>query len=122
VCNGVCRDLQGDRTNCGTCGNRCGTGLQCVAGQCQCPVGQTSCNGVCRNLQTDRTNCGTCGTVCPGTANQSGCVNGGCVCSVGLTQCGTTCANLAFDPNNCGACGVQCTAAQACKLSVCGPP
>jgi hypothetical protein len=50
-CDGVCKNLNTDEANCGTCGNIC-------AG------GQTCCSGVCQNLQTDPANCGTCGHLC----------------------------------------------------------
>lgn len=34
VCDGRCVDLQSDRLNCGSCGNRCDFGLLCVSGVC----------------------------------------------------------------------------------------
>lgn len=34
-CGGLCRDLQRDAANCGSCGNACGAGALCVAGVCR---------------------------------------------------------------------------------------
>jgi hypothetical protein len=62
-------------TNCGACGNRCGTGQTCVAGSCACPTGQTLCGGACSNTLTDLNNCGACGRACPSGAS---CVAGTC--------------------------------------------
>jgi hypothetical protein len=48
-CGGTCTDLS-TTTNCGTCGNACGTGAICVSGECQqCPTGTTicDCGGTC---------------------------------------------------------------------------
>ncbi|MEZ4229096.1 MAG: hypothetical protein R3B89_08035 [Polyangiaceae bacterium] len=33
-CNGECLDLGSDAANCGSCGNACASGVQCVAGVC----------------------------------------------------------------------------------------
>ncbi len=34
VCGGRCVDLQTDPDNCGTCGNACAAGVQCISGSC----------------------------------------------------------------------------------------
>jgi len=69
LCGGSCVSTQTDAANCGTCGNACGAGFTCSAGQCQpppaaCGAGENRCNGACVNLQTSASNCGNCGTVC----------------------------------------------------------
>ncbi|CAA6655829.1 unnamed protein product [Spirodela intermedia] len=46
-----CRDLSGDRLNCGACGRKCGLGMRC-------------CGGACANVRSDRRNCGRCGKAC----------------------------------------------------------
>src|SRR5829696_3565049 len=51
-CNGVCRDLDVEKANCGACGRECpGTNQAC-------------CNGACANLNRDPNNCGECGNDC----------------------------------------------------------
>ncbi|XP_057766484.1 protein GRIM REAPER [Salvia miltiorrhiza] len=67
VCNGVsanngtsllycckkhCRNVLGDRNNCGACGYKCRFGERC-------------CGGVCTNVLANRTNCGKCSKKCP---------------------------------------------------------
>jgi Stigma-specific protein, Stig1/Coenzyme PQQ synthesis protein D (PqqD) len=37
MCSGVCVNLQTSQTNCGACGEACGTTQSCVAGQCGQP-------------------------------------------------------------------------------------
>ncbi|KAK2968441.1 hypothetical protein RJ640_004447 [Escallonia rubra] len=66
VCNGVsanngtsllncckthCRNVLGDRNNCGLCGSKCGLGELC-------------CGGTCTNVAYNTTNCGKCGKGC----------------------------------------------------------
>jgi hypothetical protein len=118
-CAGTCVDLKTNRFNCGSCGNGCPLGQDCVNGVCQkvCPSGQIACGNVCVNPQTDPNNCGGCGTSC-GTGF---CVNGVCKpCSDGRDRCGTNCCistatccadkcvDLQSDSRNCGACGSPC--------------
>ncbi|KAH6788605.1 Stigma-specific Stig1 family protein [Perilla frutescens var. frutescens] len=67
VCNGVsanngtsllycckkhCRNVLGDRNNCGKCGHKCQFGERC-------------CGGVCTNVLRNRSNCGKCNKHCP---------------------------------------------------------
>jgi hypothetical protein len=51
----TCVDLGSDSANCGACGNACGAGKECVAGQCvcdlqSCPDGCCSASGACETL------------------------------------------------------------------------
>jgi alpha-tubulin suppressor-like RCC1 family protein len=52
LCDGVCRDLASDPSNCGACGRVCAGGQMCSLGSCQssCASGQSNCNGACINL------------------------------------------------------------------------
>jgi hypothetical protein len=78
-CNGLCRDLQNDRFNCGSCGTVCqgtATTVGCVNGACTCATGLTLCNNACVNTAFDRNNCGGCGQVC---ASNLTCRNSVCV-------------------------------------------
>jgi hypothetical protein len=89
-CSNVCRDLQSDVNNCGTCGNVCGSGQVCSAGACTvvCTGGLTNCSNVCVNLQTDVNNCGTCGNRCP---TNGMCSSGACrtnICGNGTIETG----------------------------------
>src|SRR5262245_11243630 len=80
-CGGICVDLATDETNCGACGNNCGT-APCFGGVCDvgaiveapppppppapvgCAAGLHDCNGTCSNLTSDPANCGLCGWDC----------------------------------------------------------
>ena len=42
LCGGSCVSLATDRSNCGACGNVCGSSATCSGGACQCS--QTTCN------------------------------------------------------------------------------
>jgi hypothetical protein len=49
LCNGTCIDGLSDPNNCGSCGNVCPAGQDCVRGSCQstrCPPSTTDCEGV----------------------------------------------------------------------------
>jgi hypothetical protein len=48
-CGALCVDLSSDRTNCGVCGNTCGSTLSCSSGSCQ---PNCSAIAVCRNQCT----------------------------------------------------------------------
>ncbi|KAK9131809.1 hypothetical protein Scep_011337 [Stephania cephalantha] len=50
-CKKHCRNVLGDRNNCGSCGHKCGYGERC-------------CNGVCTNVYFNDSNCGKCGKKC----------------------------------------------------------
>ena len=47
VCSGVCKDLQTDNANCGTCGTACPANQDCLNGGCGCAAGLQLCGGVC---------------------------------------------------------------------------
>jgi hypothetical protein len=84
--NGCEVNLNSSITNCGACGNSCGSLPNaisgCVGGSCvilSCNAGFANCDGInangCEvNLKTSTTNCGACGNSC-GSLN---CVNGVC--------------------------------------------
>ena len=63
-CGSECKDLTTDQQNCGTCGNACGAGQTCQAGQCQCSAGLLACDGTLR--ASDASHCGSCTTTCAG--------------------------------------------------------
>jgi hypothetical protein len=94
-CDGECKNLQNDETNCGACGASCGAVQGC-------------CGGVCKNLNTDEANCGTCGNVC----------------GAGLTCCSGVCVSTDVSPVNCGSCGNICPAPTVLCLggNCCKPP
>lgn len=98
-CSNVCRNLQNDPQNCGSCGNICSGGKICVNGGCVCPAGTIDCGGICVNPNTDIQNCGVCGRRCGPTSWCEGpdcvpvsvsCVNGTCVCPQGWSKCSDT--------------------------------
>src|SRR5688500_3212646 len=67
-----------------SCGNACGAGQVCQAGQCVCSAGLLACNGSC--VPSNAAHCGNCTTVCTGI---DVCSNGTCqaMCPTGETQC-----------------------------------
>ena len=70
--NRSCTNLQFDNTNCGTCGNNCGTTSLCVAGMCkgfiyaaaaaECPASEPT---FCSNAHTGNKGVCVAGTACP---------------------------------------------------------
>lgn len=111
-CRGTCTDLQSDPSNCGSCGNVCGSDQTCVSGVCQtaaCPAGFANCdgnaaNGCETNIDTDPNNCGACGNVC---GSGQVCVGGVCqavtapTCPAG-SACGDACADSTSGHCQCG--------------------
>ena len=90
-CGGVCVTLSADNLNCGVCGNVCGIGTVCAAGQCAaaCPDGQIACGGACVDTLTNSQHCGGCNHPCP---NGTTCAfPGKCGCPDGRDPCGGTC-------------------------------
>ncbi len=74
-CGSDCVDSDTDSDNCGSCGNKCGSGQACSVGMC-CSANETACQGQCRDLTSNHDSCGGCGIVCNG--NQD-CVDSLCV-------------------------------------------
>ena len=123
-CNGAC--VPNNSSNCGSCGNVCGTGTQCTSGHCVCTTsGYTNCgtdaSPNCVNLNSTTNNCGACGHVC-GTGTK--CSSGQCVCKTsGQTNCGTdaspNCVNLNSNNSYCGSCTHQCATGLSCSSGQC---
>jgi hypothetical protein len=76
-CSGTCIDVTSDESNCGACGQKCGSGLTCCIGQCvdttfdanDCGACGNVCTGLCCAGQCkadDANNCGSCDTMCGG--------------------------------------------------------
>ena len=53
-----CVDLSSDELNCGSCGNACSGGMQCLDSTCRCPGGTVDCGGTCIDPLTDEEHCG----------------------------------------------------------------
>jgi len=81
----LCKSLEADPANCGTCGHACSAAQFCVGGVCcsqQCTVGRSCCaagaaGDTCADLMTDPRNCGACGNDCT-AGGQPFCRNGRC--------------------------------------------
>ena len=140
-------DTQTDRTNCGSCGNRCATGDICNVGECQepCASPEVECQGQpgCFDLTSDMQNCGTCGSAC--TPPAGGTVTGTAACTKSqcvftcptdagvpegggpIVQCeadsggSVGCFDLTSTSDHCGACGTQCPTGNICTESQCCP-
>ena len=100
----TCKDLQSDVSNCGSCGNTCGDGQTCSAGQCKTPVAPVV-------AKCAASRCGafvSCGAnsqcACVATAESTG------ACIVGSTPCGKKCSSSS-----------DCDADQFCAINTCCP-
>ncbi len=115
-CNNACVDEQTDDNNCGGCGNICGAGTSCQAGQCKsiCPSGETFCNGQCVNLLLDQNNCGACGALCSGHCDLGVC------CAANAQNCGGSCVTLGTS-SHCASCTDACSSGESCDNSLCCP-
>jgi hypothetical protein len=126
-----CADLQTDSRNCGSCGNQCDYGLECVSGRCQpieCPGEEVYCDSGCTDPLTDDENCGGCSGVRSrgGTGNASCAGSGCCDSEFGLDGClvsGDTyeCFDFSEDNDHCGSCDNACGGAQICQSGTCEP-
>jgi hypothetical protein len=87
-CDGACRNVRSDVSNCGACGVRCAPGANatatCAAGACglTCTAGFANCNGAagdgCEvNTASDNSNCGACGNRCATGMCSAGSCGGG---------------------------------------------
>jgi len=119
---GACVDLTKPE-NCGSCGNKCGSGQRCDAGTCVCNDKiEKKCNNKCTNLSTSVDHCGKCDNKCPG--KDAVCVKAVC-CTKGSKVCNINkkdfCIDINKDPNNCGDCGKGCKQGELCVAGKCGP-
>ena len=124
ACGTSCVNPLDDESNCGSCGNACGSGAVCISGDCQakvsCQTGEMDCNNVCKTTQSDEENCGACGNKC--SSGQT-CIDGVCEATVTCTSpqvnCNNDCVDTTQDENNCGGCGNTCSSSQTCVLGQC---
>lgn len=119
----LCYSGQWDPNNCGTCGETCGPGELCVAGDCECRPGLLLCGGACIDPMVDPKHCGTCNNNCQGKL----CLDGSCEnrnsCPLGAIPCnmpgGTACLRGTESDLHCGPslgnrCGTECGGDQFC--------
>ncbi len=118
TCGTSCVDKTKDNNNCGSCGNACGLGFNCEAGECSCH--NTICTDICTDTSLDSKNCGTCGHQCPAVAQ---CTNGNCACPTGQSDlCTSGCVDLSTDNANCGQCDNACLPQTTCTSGKCTCP
>ncbi|MDX9721034.1 MAG: MXAN_6577-like cysteine-rich protein [Myxococcota bacterium] len=134
-----CETQLNTTTNCGACGNACGSGgnasRSCSSGVCvvDCNSGYEDCdgnpaNGCEVNINTT-SNCGGCGIQCSTSHATPTCTAGQCVltCASGWGNCDGNPENGCETPlnttTNCGACGNSCgsggNASRSCTSGVC---
>jgi hypothetical protein len=129
-----CTDLDTDEDNCGSVGNACADGEDCVAGNCTCGdsgacgADEACCGGECIDTASDPENCGGCGLACAPYGNR--CVSGDCLCGTAScarpsgTNLGQICCSgacRAQDNNNCHGCGTMCAAGSSCVVGTTFP-
>lgn len=115
-----------DLSNCGSCGNACGTDQLCVGGICSCPVGSQICDGSnCVDILSDVNACGSCDNTC-GVGLE--CDDGLCICGNAICNDGDICCDVGGSPScfnpdtsldHCGACGVACGEGEVCEDGEC---
>jgi len=122
-CDDTLVDRASDPENCGTCGNVCPTGSDCVAGTCTCPEGERFCADTesgaqeCADIERSEEHCGACGETC---AQGASCRSGACECDeTGQTVCSDVCVDLETDEDNCGRCGTACAIGASCVNGQC---
>jgi hypothetical protein len=114
LCGSTCVDIQTDPSNCGHCGNRCGSGATCTGGACICNVGAVTCGTQCVDIKSDPNNCNGCGNTCAAGVQ---CVSGVCKCA--KLSCAGKCTDGQTDNANCGTCGNACTGGRTCQAGTC---
>lgn len=133
--NGCEVNIYTSTSNCGSCGNNCGTNSVCNAGVCGCQSGFANCdgswtNGCEKNLNVDNQNCGGCGNICGSQGTTSTCSLGDCVCDSTHKRCSedysteTSCLTDITSISNCGNCEVTCntgTMKEICSGGCCTP-
>jgi hypothetical protein len=120
-CFGTCDDPMTSPSNCGMCGQSCGSGT-CSGGACRCAAGQAFCGASgCVDVSSEDAHCGACDSPCDSFET---CATGSCVgcdapgspccggtsgyCATGLICTAGTCAS-------CGGWGEPCCSATRCS-------
>src|SRR5215218_5421273 len=117
-CNVRCVNLQTNERHCGSCGNRCDEGEQCVGGACtptcgangdSCTEGTQCCSGNCVNAPTGTCACKMYSSAC----NNSECCSG--FCNQNVVEC--ECQDGFMYPSLCtmAACGDTTALNQFCN-------
>jgi len=110
-----------DTTNCGACGNNCGSNSVCNLGACACSQTYANCNGMwvdgCEASLETLYNCGACGVTCTRANATASC--SGTICHI--ESCNIGFANLDNDDaNGCEACDPAYTNYPSCNQCVAG--